>query len=212
VTETLLWDFRQISTSRIIVHIKAIHSKLVNTITHCKVRTLAMAKKTQSPAVKRAAKPANSTPTKALDAKGKKPIKPAKVAEVVEAKDGEDEHEDYEDYEDVPSDLDSDDEDETDGVTEEGMQRLMELLGKDGLNEFDMDVLSCVAGGEDDDELEYGSGDGSQMSDEEDDEEDEEEGDEDVVPASVRIPLRFISLQAANLCSSTRCSNPTCLE
>ena len=150
-----------------------------------------MAKKSQTPVIapKSAGKPAKKTDTKA-----KKPAAAAAAVKApiqVEAVD-EDEQEDSEDFEDVDSD-DDDEDDEYDGVTEEGMEKLMKLLGKDGLNDFDMEVLSSVAGGEEDDdedELEYGSGDGSQIGDDDDEEEGDDELDdedeEEDVPATLK--------------------------
>ena len=125
---------------------------------------------------------------------------------------GNNEEENSDDFEDVESDIDSDDDDEDDeydGVTEEGMKKLMELLGKDGLNEFDMDVLSSVAGGEedededededDDEELEYGSGDGSQLDDEEDDDEEMDDDEEETDGAAFEsVSPTFRSLTIAS--------------
>ena len=166
-----------------------------------------MAKKSQTPVIapKSAGKPAKKTDTKA-----KKPAAAAAAVKAtiqVEAVD-EDEQEDSEDFEDVDSD-DDDEDDEYDGVTEEGMEKLMKLLGKDGLNDFDMEVLSSVAGGEDDDdedededgedELEYGSGDGSQIGDDDDEEEDDDELDdedeEEDVPAALKKVRAATSLR-----------------
>ncbi|KAF4617620.1 hypothetical protein D9613_006214 [Agrocybe pediades] len=95
----------------------------------------------------------------------------------------------------VPSESESEDEDEDDeGVDEEGMERLMKLLGEDGLDEFDQAQLEAMAGDSEDDEevsgdeneeeadseeeeVEGEEEDGAE--DEEEDEEDEEEEDEE---------------------------------
>ncbi len=63
-------------------------------------------------------------------------------------------------------DEDEDEDDEDDGITEEGMQRLMKALGKDGLDAFDLAQLN----GEDDDD----------EDDEDDEDEEEEEEEEDM--------------------------------
>ncbi len=68
---------------------------------------------------------------------------------------------------DVSSD-DDDEEDEMDGVTEEGMEKLMALLGEEGISDFDRAQLEEMEDNEDDE-------------DEEEDEEDEEV-DEDGLP------------------------------
>jgi rRNA-processing protein EBP2 len=156
-----------------------------------------MAKKSQTPVA--VAKSAGG-PAKKVEVKAKKPAMttPTKtaVAPVVTEEEGEENSDDFEDVDSDDEDEDSDEDDEYDGVTEEGMERLMKLLGKDGLNEFDMDVLSSVAGGEEEDdddeadeeELEYGSGDGSQLDGDDDDEDEEDEEDEDMDDAEEDVP------------------------
>lgn len=128
--------------------------------------------------IKGASKPAQAK----VSAKGKKagPSAQPKSAKAVAAAQSED-------LDDDVSDQDSED-DEFDGVTEEGMKKLMNLLGEDGLNEYDIDVLSSVAGegdeeeDDDEEELEYGSGDGSQeFEDEDDEEEDDEDADDTII-------------------------------
>ncbi|KAG7532168.1 hypothetical protein FFLO_03796 [Filobasidium floriforme] len=172
-----------------------------------------MAKKSQTPVAvaKSAGKPAKKVEVKAKKPAVATPTKTA-VAPVVTEEEGEENSDDLEDVESDDEDEDSDEDDEYDGVTEEGMERLMKLLGKDGLNEFDMDVLSSVAGGEEEDdddeadeeELEYGSGDGSQLGGDDDDEDEEDEEDEDMddaeedVPASLKTTTAQIEEQTAD--------------
>lgn len=82
----------------------------------------------------------------------------------------------------------SDDEDETGGVDEAGMKRLMELLGDDALDEFDaaqLDALTGVVSG-DEENSEAGSDSGSEedeeegpLSDEDSEDDDEEEQEEE---------------------------------
>jgi rRNA-processing protein EBP2 len=84
---------------------------------------------------------------------------------------------------------DDDDDDDDDGVDEAGMNRLMELLGDDGLDEFGAAQLKALAdSGIDDDENEAGEDEASEDGDESSasqsgasnqDEEEEEDHDED---------------------------------
>lgn len=117
----------------------------------------------KAPAV--APSPAATPKTKAkqaAEAKASTPVsKKVAKAPIPEPEVAEEENEDWEDE-------GSDDEDEEDdGVTEEGMQRLMALLEKEGaLDDFDMAQLGE---GSDDEGEEDGS---------EDEEDDEEEGDD----------------------------------
>jgi rRNA-processing protein EBP2 len=183
-----------------------------------------MAKKSQTPAgvAKSAGKPAKKVEVKAKKPAAVTPTKTA-VAPVVTEEEGEENSDDFEDVDSDDEDEDSDEDDEYDGVTEEGMERLMKLLGKDGLNEFDMDVLSSVAGGEeenddeedDEEELEYGSGDGSQLGGDNDDEDEEDEEDEDMNDAEEDVPaalktVRFSIATCPALTLHTRLTSMSC--
>lgn len=83
--------------------------------------------------------------------------------------------EDEEAWEDEDEDGDEEDEDEDDGVDEEGMARLMKLLGDDGLDDVGQAQLDALVGS--------GSGSGSEDENDEEEEEGEdvEEGEDSEV-------------------------------
>jgi rRNA-processing protein EBP2 len=74
-----------------------------------------------------------------------------------------------------------DDDDENSGVDDEGLEKLMELLGEDGLDEFDLAQLRMLSGAAAGEEAEDDASAERELEDEEhgDEEEEEEEEDDD---------------------------------
>ncbi|KJA23240.1 hypothetical protein HYPSUDRAFT_66455 [Hypholoma sublateritium FD-334 SS-4] len=112
------------------------------------------------------------TPKKAARKAKAGPPLPAPVS-----KDDEDEDE-WEDDEDADvlgdSDGDEDEDSEDEGVDEEGMARLMKLLGDDGLDEMGQAQLDALAGEDDEDDESSDDGEGASSEDGEDAGSDEE--------------------------------------
>jgi rRNA-processing protein EBP2 len=121
-------------------------------------------KSRQSTGSQPAASPATTPKPKQASTKSKQTPTKSPVPKVTKAPTPEPEAQADEDWEDEESE---EEDEEDDGVTEEGMQRLMALLEKeDALDEFDMAQLG------------EGSEDEEASDDEEEDEEVEEEDDE----------------------------------
>ncbi|KAL0575384.1 rRNA-processing protein EBP2 [Marasmius crinis-equi] len=141
------------------------------------------------PSTKSTKSPAKAAP-KAKEkgkAKEKSPAKASKPVEPVVEEDKDEEERD-EDGEDDDSDSDS----ENGGVDEEGMERLMNALGEDGLNDFDQAMLADEdeedeseeddeEGVEDDEEEDENVGELSDESASENDDDDDDEQEEELV-------------------------------
>jgi rRNA-processing protein EBP2 len=94
---------------------------------------------------KKSASPEKAPKDKSAAAPEPGPSKPTKVAKpIVPAVEADDEEDATLEEDDADSDSDSDD----DGVDEAGMERLMNALGEDGLDEFEQMQLHVALGGE----------------------------------------------------------------
>lgn len=106
--------------------------------------------------------------------KGKAKAKVAPSAPVKEPSPEEDDEDDEDDFED---DSEDDEDEDNGGISEKGMKRLMELVGPEDLDEFEIAQLAGSDEGEDED----------QEDDEEDDDEEDEEEEEETAEVSYTI-------------------------
>lgn len=104
--------------------------------------------------------------------KSKAAVEPEPLSDEDDSEAGDEDFE-FEDYDDGKEDSEDSDSDEED-VSPEGLQRLMDALGEDGLSEQDRLALAALQGGDDEDE-----DDEDEEDFEEDDEDDSEEEEDD---------------------------------
>ncbi|PWY97359.1 Ebp2-domain-containing protein [Testicularia cyperi] len=152
----------------------------------------------KSSAKKATSSPAKTdSPSKATGSQAtlaRKPTSALATAQPITAEYSDEEEEDDDEVElDADEEEDDEEEDESDvedglDVSDKGMQRLMDALGEDGLDDVDMAALQELAGDEDEDDDDEEDEDEEDGEDEESDVEDEEENDEAADDQDIELP------------------------